>query len=115
MLKFCFSRRTGIYWCSFRGAKKNIRALSKSRFVACHPFRSLRPGRFGQIGGTHVQLVPLPPASAALVPCGQHRRNRVERLCVFAAMGLPQVVTLTVVVAIAAALFLLARHPAARA
>ncbi|AWB49178.1 hypothetical protein HYN69_12285 [Gemmobacter aquarius] len=34
---------------------------------------------------------------------------------VFAAMGLPQVVTLTVVVAIAAALFLLARHPAARA
>jgi hypothetical protein len=34
---------------------------------------------------------------------------------VFAAMGLPQVVTLTVVVAIAAALLLLARHPAARA
>ena len=34
---------------------------------------------------------------------------------VFAAMGLPQIIILTVVVAIAAALFLLSRHPAARA
>jgi hypothetical protein len=34
---------------------------------------------------------------------------------VFAAMGMPQIVILTTVVAIAAALFLLSRHPAARA
>lgn len=34
---------------------------------------------------------------------------------VFAEMGLPQIVILTIVVAIAAALFLLSRHPAARA
>lgn len=34
---------------------------------------------------------------------------------VFAAMGMPQIVILTIVVAIAAALFALSRHPAARA
>jgi hypothetical protein len=34
---------------------------------------------------------------------------------VFAAIGLPQIVILTIVVAIAAALLLLSRHPVARA
>jgi hypothetical protein len=53
------------------GGKKNFRTLSKSTVVACHPFRSVHPGCFGQNGGTdvrHYHQIFNPRAS--LVPCG---------------------------------------------